>query len=71
MSKSDVLVYKLGKVYPTLGYIDLVVTFSNTGPALFQHFEKRCANVIKFLVFGPRLLLIGTFENRCFHVRSK
>ena len=34
MSQHKLLVHRLVQVYPTLGYIDLVVTFSYSGPCL-------------------------------------
>ena len=39
MSKRKILVHKLAKVYPTLGYIDLVVTFSYSGPCLILGYK--------------------------------
>ena len=37
MSIYEILVHKLVKVCPTLGYIDLVVTFSYSGPCLINN----------------------------------
>ena len=45
MSQSKVLVHKLVKVYPTLGYTDLVVTFSYSGPCLIVNFINQTGGV--------------------------